>query len=35
MCHYGSRICEFSDEYIRNVCVIRIDIGSMTGKKHE
>lgn len=33
--HYGSGICEFSDDDIRNVCVIRIDIDSMTGKKHD
>jgi hypothetical protein len=32
MCHYGSRICEFSDDDIRNVSVIRIDVESMTGK---
>jgi len=35
MGHYGSGICEFSDDDIRNVCVIRIDIDSMTGKKHD
>jgi len=35
MRHYGSGIYEFSDNDIRNVCVIRIDIDSMTGKKHE
>jgi nitroimidazol reductase NimA-like FMN-containing flavoprotein (pyridoxamine 5'-phosphate oxidase superfamily) len=33
MNHYGSGIHEFSDNDIRNVCVIRIDIESMTGKK--
>jgi nitroimidazol reductase NimA-like FMN-containing flavoprotein (pyridoxamine 5'-phosphate oxidase superfamily) len=31
--HYGGGTQQFSDENIRNVCVIRIDIESMTGKK--
>jgi nitroimidazol reductase NimA-like FMN-containing flavoprotein (pyridoxamine 5'-phosphate oxidase superfamily) len=35
MDHYGSGMHEFSDDDIRNVCVIRIDIDSMTGKKHD
>ena len=35
MNHYGSRMHEFSDDDIRNVCVIRIDIDSMTGKKQD
>ena len=35
MHHYGSGMHEFSDDEIRNVCVIRIDIDSMTGKKHD
>jgi len=35
MHHYESGIHELSDEDIRNVCVIRIDIKSMTGKKHD
>lgn len=34
MHHYRSGIQELPDEDIRNVCVIRIDIKSMTGKKH-
>lgn len=33
--HYGGRLCEFSDDEVRSVCVIRIDIDSMTGKKHD
>jgi nitroimidazol reductase NimA-like FMN-containing flavoprotein (pyridoxamine 5'-phosphate oxidase superfamily) len=33
--HYGGRLHEFSDDEIRSVCVIRIDIDSMTGKKHD
>ena len=33
MSHYGGEPQQFSDENIRNVCVIRIDIESMTGKK--
>jgi nitroimidazol reductase NimA-like FMN-containing flavoprotein (pyridoxamine 5'-phosphate oxidase superfamily) len=33
--HYGSGMHEFSDDDVRNVCVIRIDINSMTGKKHD
>ena len=35
MRHYGSGMHEFSDDDIRNVCVIRIDIDSMKGKKHD
>jgi nitroimidazol reductase NimA-like FMN-containing flavoprotein (pyridoxamine 5'-phosphate oxidase superfamily) len=35
MCHYGGGMCGFSDDDIRNVCVIRIDIDSMTGKKYD
>ncbi len=35
MNHYGSGMHEFSDDDVRNVCVIRIDIDSMTGKKHD
>ena len=35
MGHYWSGIGKFSDDDIRNVCVIRIDIDSMTGKKHD
>jgi nitroimidazol reductase NimA-like FMN-containing flavoprotein (pyridoxamine 5'-phosphate oxidase superfamily) len=35
MHHYGSRMHQFSNDEIRNVCVIRIDIDSMTGKKHD
>ena len=35
MCHYGSGTHDFSDEDLKNVCVIRIDIDSMTGKKNE
>jgi nitroimidazol reductase NimA-like FMN-containing flavoprotein (pyridoxamine 5'-phosphate oxidase superfamily) len=35
MDHYGSGMREFFDDDIRNVCVIRIDIDSMTGKKHD
>ena len=35
MRHYGSGICEFSDDDLINVCVIRIGIDSMTGKKHD
>jgi nitroimidazol reductase NimA-like FMN-containing flavoprotein (pyridoxamine 5'-phosphate oxidase superfamily) len=35
MNHYGSGVHQFSDDDIRNVCVIRIDIDSMTGKKHD
>jgi nitroimidazol reductase NimA-like FMN-containing flavoprotein (pyridoxamine 5'-phosphate oxidase superfamily) len=33
--HYGGRLHEFSDDEVRSVCVIRIDIDSMTGKKHD
>jgi len=33
MRHYSDETYRFSDEDIRNVCVIRIDIDSMTGKK--
>lgn len=33
MRHYGGRTHRFSDNDIDNVCVIRIDIESMTGKK--
>jgi hypothetical protein len=29
---YGSGMHQFSDDEIRNVCVIRIDINSMKGK---
>ncbi len=35
MHHYGSEWHQFSDDDLRNVCVIRIDIDSMTGKKHD
>ncbi|MCK9590588.1 MAG: hypothetical protein M0Q91_01080 [Methanoregula sp.] len=35
MNHYRSGMHEFSDDDIRNACVIRIDIDSMTGKKHD
>lgn len=35
LCHYGCEMHDFSDEDIKNVCVIRIDIDSMTGKKHD
>jgi nitroimidazol reductase NimA-like FMN-containing flavoprotein (pyridoxamine 5'-phosphate oxidase superfamily) len=35
MRHYGSGMHEFSDDDLRNVCVIRINIESMTGKKHD
>jgi nitroimidazol reductase NimA-like FMN-containing flavoprotein (pyridoxamine 5'-phosphate oxidase superfamily) len=35
MHHYGSEVHYFSEDDIRNVCVIRIDIDSMTGKKHD
>ncbi len=35
MRHYGSEMHEFSDDDIRNVCIIRINIDSMTGKKHD
>ncbi|MDD1696997.1 MAG: pyridoxamine 5'-phosphate oxidase family protein [Methanoregula sp.] len=34
MRHYGSGMHEFSDDDIKNVSVIRIDIESMTGKKY-
>jgi hypothetical protein len=34
MNHYGNGTYQFSDEDIRKVCVIRIDIESMTGKKY-
>jgi len=34
MRHYGSGMHEFSDDNIKNVSVIRIDIESMTGKKY-
>jgi nitroimidazol reductase NimA-like FMN-containing flavoprotein (pyridoxamine 5'-phosphate oxidase superfamily) len=33
MSHYGGETQQFSEENIRNVCIIRIDIESMTGKK--
>jgi hypothetical protein len=33
MHHYGGGTHQFSNEMIENVCVIRIDIESMTGKK--
>jgi nitroimidazol reductase NimA-like FMN-containing flavoprotein (pyridoxamine 5'-phosphate oxidase superfamily) len=33
--HYGGRLHEFSDDEIRSVCVIRIDIDSLTEKKHD
>lgn len=33
MHHYGGITHQFSDDEIDNVCVIRIDIESMTGKK--
>ena len=35
MRHYGSEMHEFSDDNIRNVCIIRIKIDSITGKKHD
>jgi len=35
MRHYSGKTYKFSDEDVRNVCVIRIDIDSMTGKKHD
>jgi nitroimidazol reductase NimA-like FMN-containing flavoprotein (pyridoxamine 5'-phosphate oxidase superfamily) len=35
MSRYGGRLHEFSDDEVRSVCVIRIDIDSMTGKKHD
>jgi nitroimidazol reductase NimA-like FMN-containing flavoprotein (pyridoxamine 5'-phosphate oxidase superfamily) len=31
--HYGSGSHRFSEKEIQNVCVIRVDIGKMTGKK--
>lgn len=34
MNHYGTGEHQFSDDDIRNVCVIRIDIDLMTGKKY-
>jgi nitroimidazol reductase NimA-like FMN-containing flavoprotein (pyridoxamine 5'-phosphate oxidase superfamily) len=34
MRHYGCGMNEFPDDDIKNVSVIRIDIESMTGKKH-
>jgi hypothetical protein len=33
MNHYGCEPQQFSDDDIRKVCIIRIDIDSMTGKK--
>jgi uncharacterized protein len=33
MNHYGCRMHKFSDKDLRKICVIRIDIESMTGKK--
>jgi uncharacterized protein len=35
MNHYGGRMHNFSDTDLRKVCVIRIDIESMTGKKYD
>ncbi len=35
MRHYGGGTHAFSEEDIRRVAVIRIAVGSMTGKKHE
>jgi nitroimidazol reductase NimA-like FMN-containing flavoprotein (pyridoxamine 5'-phosphate oxidase superfamily) len=35
MRHYSDETHQFSDEDIMNVCVIRIEIDSMTGKKHD
>jgi hypothetical protein len=35
MRHYGSEMHEFSEDDIRNVCIIRIKIDSITGKKHD
>lgn len=35
MHHYGSEMHQFSDDAVRNVCVIRLDIDSMTGKKND
>jgi nitroimidazol reductase NimA-like FMN-containing flavoprotein (pyridoxamine 5'-phosphate oxidase superfamily) len=33
LCHYGFEICDFSDDDLKNVCIIRIDIDSITGKR--
>jgi nitroimidazol reductase NimA-like FMN-containing flavoprotein (pyridoxamine 5'-phosphate oxidase superfamily) len=33
--HYGGSWHEFSNDEIRSVCVIRIDIDLITGKKHD
>jgi nitroimidazol reductase NimA-like FMN-containing flavoprotein (pyridoxamine 5'-phosphate oxidase superfamily) len=35
MRHYSDETHQFSDEEIRNVCVIRIHIDTMTGKKYD
>jgi len=35
MRYYECGMHQFSDIDIRNVCVIRIDTDSMTGKKHD
>jgi hypothetical protein len=35
MQHYGSVVHQFTDDDVRKVCVIRIDIDSLTGKKHD
>jgi uncharacterized protein len=35
MQHYGSIVHQFTDDDVRKVCVIRIDIDSLTGKKHD
>jgi nitroimidazol reductase NimA-like FMN-containing flavoprotein (pyridoxamine 5'-phosphate oxidase superfamily) len=35
MRHYSEETYQFSDDDVRNVCVIRINIDSMTGKKHD
>jgi len=35
MRHCECGMHQFSDDDIRNVCVIRIDTDSMTGKKHD
>ena len=35
MHYYSDETYQFSDEDIRKVCFVRIDIDSMTGKKHD
>jgi len=34
LAHYGGKEHEFSEKELGRVCVIRIDIGEMTAKKH-